>query len=62
MDLVIVAILAALFSGYVAWFVQALRTDGQGWRRPPRHAEDHWSARDGRCELPDQPFTELVPH
>ena len=61
-DVAVVAALSALFGGYVAWFVLAVRNDGRGWRRPPRHAEAHWSARDGRSELPDQPFTQAVPH
>lgn len=55
-----VAVIAVLFGGYVAWFVQAVRNDGQGWRRPPRHAEDNWSAPDGPTQLPDRPFSELV--
>ncbi|HZN66197.1 MAG: hypothetical protein ACRDPQ_18155 [Nocardioidaceae bacterium] len=62
MDVAIVIALSALFGGYVAWFVQAVRNDGKGWRRPPRHAEAHWSVRDGMTELSDRPFTELVPH
>jgi len=62
MDVAIVVAFSALFGGYVAWFLLAVRNDGRGWRRPPRHAEDHWSARDGLTELPDRPFTELVPH
>lgn len=56
----VVATLAALFISYVAWFVQAVRNDGQGWRRPPRHAEDHWSAPDGPAVLPDHPFSDMV--
>jgi hypothetical protein len=61
-DAVIVVALSALFGGYLAWFARAVRNDGRGWRRPPRHVEAHWSATNGRTELPDHPFTDLVPH
>jgi hypothetical protein len=59
-EMVLVGAAGAFFCGYVAWFVRAVRNDGQGWRRAPRHAEDHWSAPDGRSTLPDHPFSDLV--